>query len=227
MSLNTSAPRRLALIHTVSALVTSFKTLCAELVPGVDVFNIVDESLLQDCIRQGRLSPLTARRLLGYVISAQQAGADMVMVTCSSMGPAVEMARPLVDIPVVRVDEPMAEYAVSLGRRIGVAATLSTTLDPTISLIQDRAKTAGKEVEVKWQLCEGAFEAALAGDMTRHDSIVGDCLQDLRSRVDVIVLAQASMARVAEALPEEDRETPMLSSPRLAVEHLAKMFGSA
>jgi len=41
----------------------------------------------------------------------------------------------MVGIPVVRVDEPMAEKAVQTGTRIGVAATLATTLKPTTELI--------------------------------------------------------------------------------------------
>jgi hypothetical protein len=45
-------------------------------------------------------------------------------------------------------------------------------------------------------------------------------------RVDVIVLAQASMARVVQGLPEKDRRVPILSSPRLAVERLAQVIPS-
>lgn len=214
--------KRLALIHTVSTLITTFKALCAELMPDVDVFNIVDESLLQDCIRDGQLSAITARRLVSYLVSAELAGADIAMVTCSSLGPAVEMGRPLLAMPVVRVDEPMADQAVRMGRRIGVAATLRTTLDPTASLIRARAAAAGQQAEVVSRLCEGAFQAITAGDDGRHDALVSAGLRELGGQVDVIVLAQASMARVAESLPETGRGIPILSSPRLAVEYLAR-----
>lgn len=216
--------KRLAFVHTVSSLVSNFKTLCDELIPEADVFNIVDESLLQNCIREGGLSPVTARRLLGYVVSAEQAGADLLMVTCSSMGPAVEMARPLVNISVLRVDEPMAQRAVKMGHRIGVAATLRTTLDPTTSLIKSKARAASREVEVIYRLCEGAYEAALAGDRAKHDAIIREGLRELGDQVDVIVLAQASMAQVVNTLPESERHLPVLSSPRLAVEHLARVI---
>ena len=219
-------PKRLALIHTATSLVPVFKTLCNELIGDVDIFNIIDESLLQNVIREGRLSALTARRIVGYLFSAEQAGADLVMVTCSSIGSAVEMGRPLLDIPVLRVDQPMADQAVKMGRRIGVAATLRTTLEPTASLIQARATAAGEQVDVISRLCEGAFDAVVAGDTATHDTIVGAGLRELSSRVDVIVLAQASMARVADRFPEADRRLPILSSPRLAVEHLAKVLNS-
>ncbi len=218
--------KRLALIHTVSSLVPGFKALGAELLPEVDIFNVVDESLLQNTIRENCLSTLTCRRLIGYLVSAEQAGADIVMVTCSSVGPAVEMGRPLLDIPVLRVDQPMADQAVRMGQRIGVAATLRTTLEPTAELIEARAAAAGKRVSVASRLCEGAFDAVSAGDTAEHDRLVRSGLAELMEQVDVIVLAQASMARVVDGLPETDRRIPILSSPRLAMKYLAQVIHS-
>jgi Asp/Glu/hydantoin racemase len=186
----------------------------------VDTFNIIDESLLQNVIRENHLSTLTSRRVVGYLVSAEQAGADLVMVTCSSIGPAVDAGQPLFDIPILRVDQPMADRAVEIGETIGVAATLNTTLEPTASLIESRAKAAGKDVEVISELCEGAFDAVISGDTETHDAIVSAGLDRLQDRVDVIVLAQASMARVVDQLPEGAMTVPVLSSPRLAVEHL-------
>jgi len=217
-------PKRLALIHTVSTLPAVFKALCTELIPDVDLFHIVDESLLQNTIRSGALSKTTARRLLGHLASAQEAGADAVMVTCSSVGNAVDWSRTFIDIPVYRVDEPMAELAVKTGARIGVAATLQTTMMPTADLIRAKANGLGKPVEISTKLCEGAFAANIAGDMARHDRIVTEGLQELLAKSDVIVLAQASMARVADLLPPQTGRPPILSSPRLAVEHLARVL---
>jgi hypothetical protein len=118
----------------------------------------------------------------------------------------------------------MADLAVQTGARIGVAATLSTTLEPTAALIERRAQVAGRDVRVVSKLCEGAFDAVIAGDTATHDRIVAAGLQELIEQSDVCVLAQASMARVVQSLSEEDRRIPILSSPRLAVEHLAEVI---
>ena len=80
-------------------------------------------------------------------------------------------------------------------KRIGVIATLSTTLEPTADLIQRRAALAGKKIELTSKLCEGAFEALMSGDGATHDAKVAAALKELSQQVDVIVLAQASMAR--------------------------------
>jgi Asp/Glu/hydantoin racemase len=121
------------------------------------------------------------------------------------------------------VDEAMAERALESGSRIGVAATLSTTLKPTADLIQRKASEAGKQVTIVSKVCKGAFEALGAGDASRHDCLVAEGLKELMSQVDVIVLAQASMARIVDALPDSEKTMPIFSSPRLAVERLAKI----
>ena len=221
-------PKQIAFIHTSPSVIPTFKSLAAELLPpGYDVFNMVDESLLCDIIRDGRCPPGTARRLAGHVMSAADAGADYVLVTCSSMGRAVEASRTLVPATVLRVDEPMAQRAVETGPRIGVIATLPATLEPTAAVINAKAKTAGKAIELTSQVVEGAFQAVIGGDGARHDALVGNALLEMARHVDVIVLAQASMARVVESLPPPDRRVPILSSPRLAIEHLASLLRGA
>lgn len=212
--------KTLGLVHTSATLVPVFQQLCREQLPGVDVFNIADDSLIKDVIRRGELTPKTARRVVQHVVSAEEAGADYVLVTCSSIGRAVEMAAGLVQVPVLRVDQPMADRAVQTGRRIGLVATLPTTLEPTADLISRRARKAGREIELTSRLCEGAFDALMSGDAVRHDALVAGALKELAAQVEVIVLAQASMARVVDKLAEADRRIPILASPVLAIEYL-------
>lgn len=218
--------KTLALIHTGAFLPAIFTEICREAIPDVKVFNILDESLIGNTIDAGGLTASTRRRLAGYIQSAEEAGANVVMVTCSSIGPAVDGARPLVEVPVLRVDLPMAEQAVRLGRRIGVIATVSTTLKPTSDLVADCAANAGKDVQIVEHLCEGAFQAVIDGDTQTHDRLVAAGLAELMSKVDVVVLAQASMARIVEQLAPEEKVVPILSSPRLGVEAAKKALGT-
>jgi len=207
----------LAIIHTSPTLTPLFGALCAEYMPDVSIFHMVDESLIQNTIREGRLRRVTMRRLLAMIESAQLSGADAVLVTCSSIGAGVVLGQQLFDIPVIRVDEAMAESAVRMGRRIGVMATLRTTLEPTIALLREKAAEAGVEIEIVDSLCDGAFDAVLTGDTATHDRILSDALRLDMKGVDVVILAQASMARVVQALPEGTLSMPVLSSPELAV----------
>jgi Asp/Glu/hydantoin racemase len=141
-----------------------------------------------------------------------------------NLWPAVEAAQPFFSIPVLRVDTPMADEAIRIGSRVGVVATLPTTLKPTIELIQRQAQLQGKRVEVVATLCNGAFQAVAAGDAATHDQLVAAGIRELLPRVDVIVLAQASMARAAKTIPEAERTVPILSSPESAVHAVQKLI---
>ena len=216
--------KKLGLVHTSATLVPVFAQLCKEKLSGVETFNIADDSLVKGIMAAGSLTAQISRRVAAYVESAELAGADYILVTCSSIGPAVEAAAKLAGVPVLRVDQPMADKAVAMGKRIGVIATLRTTLEPTADLIQRRATAAGKKIKLTSRLADGAFDALMSGDGAKHDSLVAAALKKLSKQVDVIVLAQASMARVVDALPAADKSVPILASPGIAVDYLAKVL---
>lgn len=218
--------KTLGLIHTSATLVPVFQELIDQYLKGKDikVFNIVDDSLIKNTIARNEFTQDTARRVVDYVGSAEAAGADYIMVTCSSIGSAVETAAGLTGVPVLRVDQPMADKAVAMGTKIGVVATLPTTLGPTSDLVLRRAQKAGKEIELTSKLCEGAFEALMGGKPEVHDKMVAEALIELSSKVDVILLAQASMARVVGQLSEEDKKVPILASPGIAMEYLSTVL---
>lgn len=216
--------KTLGLIHTSATLVPIFQDLCNKYLPGVKTFNIVDDSLIKNVIACGELTPTTAKRVVDYAGSAEIAGADYILFTCSSIGAAVEAAANLTTVPVLRVDQPMADLAIQTGTRIGVIATLPTTLAPTTDLVKRRAMYLQKEISVTAVLCEGAFDALMSGDAATHDAMVAAALKDLVTKVDVILLAQASMARVVDHLNAADKIVPILASPTIAIQYLASIF---
>lgn len=218
--------KTLGLIHTSATLVPVFQELTDKYLAGKDIkiFNIVDDSLIKNTIERGTVTPDTARRVVDYIGSAEAAGADYILVTCSSIGAAVESSVSLTKVPVLRVDQPMADKAIQMGTKIGVVATLPTTLEPTSDLVRRRAIIAGKEIELTSKLCEGAFEALMGGNPEIHDALVAAALKELALKVDVILLAQASMARVVGQLSDADKKVPIITSPELAVQYLADIL---
>ncbi|RMI39852.1 Asp/Glu/hydantoin racemase [Streptomyces triticirhizae] len=212
-----AAPPRVCVLHTVAALPAVFAPLLAEEAPGVAPYHLVDESLLADTIAHGPL-PRTTARLAAHLTGAQQAGARAVLVTCSSIGPAAEQARALVDIPVFRVDEPMAARAVATGPRVAVLATLDSTLRPTAELVERQAAAAGAPLTLTTSTCAGAYQARVAGRQEEHDRLIAEEARRLAEGHDVLVLAQASMAA---AVPGDALPVPVLSSPRSGAAQLA------
>ena len=215
--------KKLAFIHTSHVLIPLFTQLSKEHLCGVETFHMTDESLLRNTIAAGELTGNTIRRLATLIGLAHEGGADAVMVTCSSIGKATALARSQYDFPILRIDEALAEKAISVGNRIGVAATLRSTLNPTLELLRETAANTGRDVELIPALAEGAFEAVVAGDTARHDELLLATLTDLIRRVDVVVLAQASMARVAALLPAS-AGPPVLASPELAMLRARKVL---
>jgi len=214
--------QRIALLHTVVFLAEMFRKLIQENLPQTKSFHVVDERILQELLEVGHMTPKVVRRVATHVLLAEDAGADLILFTCSSTAPAVDTVRGLVGIPILKVDEPMAEKAVGLGETIGVVATAKTTLGPSVSLIEATAAKHGKKIRVQAELETRAFEARLAGDIEAHDLIVKETVATLARNNAVVVLAQASMAHLADEL-QDNLEVPILASPKICMEALNQM----
>jgi hypothetical protein len=189
--------------------------LLAEIDSAVPVKHVVDESLLQDARTSGMTPELIARitQQVEYAIADDGA---VVLCTCSTIGGSAEQMSGVVGRPVIRVDRAMAERAVSIGTRIVVAAALASTLNPTRQLLLDVAAQAGKTISIVDLLCDEAWAQFEQGDLTGYLHTIADCLHDVATTADVIVLAQASMSG-ATALCQ-DLSVPILSSPRPGLE---------
>lgn len=212
---------RLAIIHTTPVTIEPLKALAQELLPTCEVLNWVDDSILPQLAETGGDMSAVAERLTYYTRFAEQAGADVILHACSSVGEVVAQAQQAVAVPVVRIDEAMAEEAVRRAERIGVAATLATTLNPTLALLRRKAEEAGKLISLEPRLVNAAYQKLLVGDREGHDAVLAEALKELGQAVEVVVLAQASMARVLPRLPDEQRDK-FLTSPRLAMERVRR-----
>jgi hypothetical protein len=184
-------------LHTADVHVATFRGLVAELAPGWRDRHVVDPRLLADA-RAGLPVEAQVRARL-----AELAGVDVIVCTCSTIGPEAERAG------VLRGDRPMARAAVeaAAGGRIAVAYAVESTLEPTTALLRD--EDAGAELVLA--PCLQAWEFFEAGELERYYEVIAARLRDVEA--EVIVLAQPSMAPAAALLPGR----LVLSSPRAAV----------
>lgn len=215
--------KKLAIIHTTPVTIDVLKQLVDEMIPDCRIINFVDDSILpQLADNDGRVEDVM-ERLCAYAIYAEQQGADCILNACSSVGGVVSEMKKQVKIPVVRIDEAMAEKAVLSGKKIGVVATLNTTLQPTLRLLKEVAERTGASPDFTPVLCEVAYRKLMTGDKEGHDTELAKVLSDLVRSTDVVVLAQASMARVVATLPEHIRGH-FLSSPRLGIDRVKQVL---
>ncbi len=196
----------IGLIHSTRLVVQPVHDVVASNCPDVDIINIVDEGILRVLFAQGEIDDKIIDWLRRMVESAVGTGADIAVLSCSSLSPAVNAVRESVSIPFLKIDEPMAEQAVRTADRIGLIATNHTTPKPSTMLIEEVAKNLGKKVEILPRVHEDAFQKLNKGDIDGHDDVVIQAVKDLLKEVDVVLLAQISIARVKEKLDAETRK---------------------
>jgi len=209
-------------IYTGQGLAEPLKEVFQSLIPDCRLVTIVDDSLIYDVVQAGEVTPAVSQRLIQYYKNGVDIGADVIFNTCSSVGEVADRARDMIAVPIVKIDEDMAREAVSQYERIGVLATLPTTLEPTIRLIRKQAVLLGKEVAIVDGLAVGAYDALVSGKPQEHDRILLETAERVASEADVLVLAQGSMARMEEKLSKFGK--PVLSSPRRGVMAIKKML---
>lgn len=213
--------QRIAFVHTVGFLVDDFRARMRAEVPAADCFHILNESLLQDLLR-GAPQPLVYRRVVDQIVLAAQAQPDLIVVTCSSTSPAVDIARRLVQQPILKIDDPMMAEAARSGPRIGLLCTASSTVEPSNALLRAHAAEQGREITIKTVLRPEAYQALMAGDRAQHDAMLHEAATEMASDVDVLVLAQASLAHLRDVFAAE-LTCPVLASPPLLMREIARL----
>ena len=209
---------RIAFLHTGAVVIAPVADLARVHLGGATTINYLDDKIVAD-LGDAERAASVPERIADLVQAAQSAGADLVMLTCSSISHLAAPTAERVGIPVLRIDEAMADQAVSIGSRITVLATLSTTLTPTTALIRERAALTGVSPEIDSEVIDGAFAAVAAGDRPSHDRLVAAAIERAAATADVVVLAQASMASAADAAHVD---VPVLTSLEPGIKRLSE-----
>lgn len=216
--------KTVAVVYTsMGGLVKTMKDLLKEKLPGWKIVNIADDSLINDVIEAGEVTNSVKNRLMDYFHAAAQLKPEIIVSACSSVGEIAEYADSVMDVPILRIDHAMVEKAVAMADRIGVLASLGTTMEPTCSYIERLAEGKGKQVQVVGVIATGAYQANAAGDAQTHDRLILEAAEQVKDQVDLILLAQGSMAKL-EAQIKTRTGLPVLSSPGLCVEEILEKY---
>lgn len=177
-----------------------------------EIISNQDPSIIAEVRDAGYVTAPPAARLVSMFMKAVLDGADAILNICSSVGEVADAAQDIgkyTGIPIVRIDEEMCREAVKKGTRIGVMATLSTTLTPTKNTIMRVAREMNKHVELVDVLVDGGFGL----DQGQFKELMTKYAGEICDKVDVILFAQGSMAYCEEYIHEK-YGIPVLSSPR-------------
>ena len=220
--------KRIACIDTVYSVIDSFNQQLREGIPGqFHIHTMYDDFLATDPApgQSGKFTAINHQRLRLDMQAQALTGADVIVVTCSTLSPSVRLLRGEFNIPIVAIDDAMVREAVATGTKIGLIATAASTLEPSASAVRAAADDAGKEIDLKVLCNEQAILAFKSGDTATHDRLVLEMADQMKDR-DVIVLAQASTAYMEQAVAERSGVVT-LSSPSRCVAQLREMLEEA
>jgi Asp/Glu/hydantoin racemase len=221
--------KRLFLLHTMPFVLNEIsapleKQFLAEH-PDVEIQTMLDTSLLADTMAAGKVTPVTANRLLGYVQAAERAGADLLLLTCTSMGEGMTHVREFSSLPTLCITEPMMKQALDLGTRVGIIGTVPTSPAQIIAPLMAEAGRRGltaDDLTIVVEVVEAAFQARGRGDTPEHDRLVSAALAEMAAEheIDSILFAQASMTNTVF----EDPGVPVLTLGASAFEAAGEML---
>jgi|SRR5579884_1790046 len=200
------------LVHATPLAIPPVRDAFARLAPEIQLANLLDEGLLMVLEPDGSIGPRAVDRMTRVVGLVRDAGVGLIQLTCSAYSPLVPTLRQLASVPVLAIDDVLVETAVERGRRIGLISTQRLTEQA----LRAAAQRAGRQIELESVVYRDAFEALGRGDRAEHDRLLGEKIRAMADK-DVIVLGQASMARVLPTLPEE-LAARVVTSPTLAVQ---------
>ncbi|MFB3779003.1 MAG: aspartate/glutamate racemase family protein [Bryobacteraceae bacterium] len=216
----------LGIIHASSLTIKAVQPFLEQYLAGVAVMHLCDDTIQRDNIRAGVgvIPKVNYFKFAQYAHNLEEAGVDLILLACSTFNYAAELARPMINTPIMQIDRTMMEMAVDQGRRVGMLATLATTVPSSERLLRIIAGEKKKDVEITTVLRPDAFEAILKGDAATHNAILLEEIDKLSSKVDSIVMAQLSMAALAPHLKET--RVPVYNSGSTTFPRLREMLSS-
>lgn len=216
--------KTLGIIHAAVFTSNTMQPYINEFIPEVEVLHCGDDSVQRDNLRAplGTIPKHNYYKFITFAKFLQDAGADLILLGCSTFNSAVDVARPVIETPLLQIDRPMMELAVKDGRRIGLLATLPSTVPSSETLLRKVAEEMQKEIVIDTVLCEEAFKLLRAGYPEKHNEMLLEAIEDLSERVDAICMAQVSMS-VLEPLLKNTR-VPVYNSGRTGFQRVREIL---
>jgi Asp/Glu/hydantoin racemase len=218
--------RKLGIIHAALITTKAIQRYLDEVIPEVEVVHWVDDTIQNAnfACEPGMIPRRNYAKFVQAALSQQEYGVDLILLACSTFNRAVELARPMIDTPLLQIDRPMMDLAVQDGGRVGLLATVPTTVPSSERLLRLAASEAGRSVQITTRLCSEAFRVLKAGDPEKHNDILLAEIEDLSKGVDAIVMAQISMSALEPRLTRT--RVPVYNSGRTGLERVRKILES-
>ncbi|MDQ0997108.1 hypothetical protein QFZ34_002290 [Phyllobacterium ifriqiyense] len=147
---------KIALLHTAESNIAGFEEAGMKIgLSAGTLMHKVRADLLQAAREAGKLTPSIAQETAA-ALQALTGDADVVMLTCSTLGPSVEQLGST-GVPVLRVDAELAKRSVRNGGLVVALCALDTTIEPTTRLFTQAAESTDATIDVRLIRKSGTF----------------------------------------------------------------------
>ncbi|SHE97144.1 hypothetical protein SAMN02745157_1344 [Kaistia soli DSM 19436] len=187
---------KIACLHTHESNVAGFDVAAAELgLPSGLLLHVVRPELLAEAEKCGGVTDEVSRRTAEALLALAE-GADVVLLTCSTLGSAADMAAAEASVPVLRADAALAAEAVAAGGLVVALCAVATTIAPTTKLFAAAAAWTGATVDIR--MVDGAWDLFRAGRREDYLTVIAAAADaSYRDGASLVAFAQASMAAAA------------------------------
>ncbi|AZF11732.1 Glutamate racemase [Pseudomonas sp. R2-37-08W] len=187
---------RITCLHTAQSNIAVFDAAAKTLGIGPNILHHeVRADLLAAAEHAGKLTADIAHETSLALASLAQ-HCDAVVLTCSTLGPAIETISAHAQVPILRADEALALAAVHGGGKVVVLCAVNTTLDPTSRLFSQAAQHTTASVEVQW--VPDAWALFKAGDIDGYLATIAQAAdRAYAAGASIVALGQASMSGAA------------------------------
>jgi glutamate racemase len=178
----------------------------------------LDEELQRMVQDEGQVTERSIERMSRIIDQAVLEGAEAVVLTCTVFTPIIDRFKTLFSIPIISADGVMLEQAAKENKKTAILCTFSASIETSCSVFQKAAGDLGLEGNAAAYLLEDAAEALKGGNKLLHDSIIAQKARELGNEIQLVVLAQISMAQAASLLG--DVPFTVYTSPACVVQAL-------
>jgi Asp/Glu/hydantoin racemase len=208
-----------AVIHATPATMNPVAAGFGADFPEADLWHLLDDRLVKEADAAGGLTSQLEHRMTSLIQYAVDGGAQAVQLACSMYGPVALAAKQ--PVPVVAADQALFDEVLALKpQHVAVLASLRAAADDSTERLTAALTSAGVTAKIRPVVVEEAYAAASAGDSQRLSRVLAEAAASLGEDVDVVVLAQYSLAAAVEAI-REVVDVPVLSGPHLAARALS------
>lgn len=213
---------QVALISSTKAVFGPMEAAFAEIFPEAQIMHILDETLLEDFRQEGGLSPNTRAKALQMALTAQKAGVDGLLFTCSTLSPAVDDLRPFISLPMVKIDEPVISYLVQNYKDIALLATAETVLKSVEGQIKKICERFNRQISWRSFIKTDVWPLLKINPEEFYKNM-GEYASQLAEQHHAVLLTQVSIAPAREFASEKNKPK-IFASPSFAVRALREVL---